>query len=167
MRDAGARKATDARTARKRRHRRVAALVVVVLLLTGVVLGARRLFGRHDGAAPTVTIPGITRAPARAPTGVRIRVEVVNTTTTRGLARRATRLLRDRGFDVVGVGTAAGQATESTIVVDRSGHPEWARLVAEALGGARIETRPDTSRYLDLTVLLGRAWTPPAESLHP
>jgi hypothetical protein len=103
---------------------------------------------------------------ARAPTGERIRVEVLNATRTRGLARRATRHLRDRGFDVVGMGNADA-VRDSTLVLDRSGNAEWARLVSEALGGARVESRPDTSRYLDVTVLLGASWTPPAEPFDP
>jgi hypothetical protein len=103
---------------------------------------------------------------ARAPARVRIRVQVVNATTTRGLARRATRWLRDRGFDVVDVGTTR-QTLDSSLVLDRSGHPDWARRAARAMGGARVESRPDSSRYLDLTVLVGRAWRPPAESLDP
>ena len=105
-------------------------------------------------------------AGARAPEGTRIRVEVLNATRTSGLARRATRHLRDRGFDVVGMGNADA-LQDSTVVLDRTGHPEWAALVAEALGGARVEPRPDTSRYLDVTVLLGSSWTPPAEPFDP
>jgi hypothetical protein len=93
-------------------------------------------------------------------------VQVVNATTVRGLGRRATRALRARGFDVVEVGTSA-ERRESTLVLDRSGHPEWARRAARAMGGARVEARPDTSRYLDLTVLVGRVWRPPAEALDP
>jgi hypothetical protein len=96
----------------------------------------------------------------------RVRVEVLNATEVRGLARRATQLLRDHGFDVLAVGTAGGQM-DSTLVLDRSGHPEWARRVADALGGARVESRPDSSRYLDVTVLLGRSWRAPAEPFHP
>jgi hypothetical protein len=96
----------------------------------------------------------------------RVRVEVLNATAVRGLARRATQLLRDHGFDVLAVGTAGGQM-DSTLVLDRSGHPEWARRVADALGGARVESRPDSSRYLDVTVLLGRSWRAPAEPFHP
>jgi hypothetical protein len=103
---------------------------------------------------------------ARAPAGERIRVEVLNATRTRGLARRATRHLRDRGFDVVAMGNADA-TRDSTLVLDRAGNAEWARLVAEALGGARVESRPDTSRYLDVTVLLGASWTPPAEPFDP
>ena len=96
----------------------------------------------------------------------RVRVEVLNATEIRGLARRATQLLRDRGFDVLEVGTA-GRQMDSTLVLDRSGHPEWARRVADALGGARVESRPDSSRYLDVTVLLGRSWRAPAQPFYP
>jgi hypothetical protein len=102
----------------------------------------------------------------RAPEKVRIRVQVLNTTRTRGLARRATRLLRDRGFDVVEMGTT-GPALDTTMVLDRSGHPEWAATVAKVMTPARAEARPDSSRYLDITVLVGRTWRPAAEPLDP
>jgi hypothetical protein len=122
------------------------------------------------GAARSSTASGarssLLRREVRAPAGTRIRVQVLNATKTRGLARRATFFLRDRGFDVVEVGTWS-QGSDSVVVLDRSGHPEWARLVAEALGGGRVESRPDSSRYLDVTVLLGASWRPPAEPLHP
>ncbi len=110
-------------------------------------------------------LPGASRR-ISAPEGTRIRVQVLNATRTRGLARRATRYLRDRGFDVVEVGTER-EPRDSTLVLDRSGHPEWAQLVGRALGGARVESRPDSSRYLDVTVLLGASWRPPAEPFHP
>ena len=115
---------------------------------------------------------------ARAPAGVRIKVQVLNATEktsrrptytetkTRGLARRATMHLRDRGFDVVDVGTDPN-GRDSVLVLDRSGHPEWAKLVARALGGGQVLSRPDSSRYLDVTVLLGGAWRPPAEPFYP
>jgi hypothetical protein len=102
---------------------------------------------------------------ARAPEGVRIKVEVLNATKTRGLARSATSYLRDRGFDVVGSGNVSEQRT-STIVYDRSSHPEWARLVARAMNAPVVE-RPDSSRYLDVTVLIGANWRPPTLPFHP
>ncbi|HEX9219903.1 MAG TPA: LytR C-terminal domain-containing protein [Gemmatimonadaceae bacterium] len=102
---------------------------------------------------------------ARAPEGVRIKVEVLNATKTKGLARRATLYLRDRGFDVVGSGNVTEQRT-TTIVYDRSSHPEWARLVARAMN-APVVSRPDSSRYLDVTVLLGANWRPPPLPFHP
>jgi hypothetical protein len=103
---------------------------------------------------------------AEAPAGVRIRVEVLNATRVRGLARRATMHLRDRGFDVVNVGTSR-EPRDSTLVLDRSGHPDWAALVGRALGGARVEAAPDSSRYLDVTVLVGATWRPPSEPFYP
>ena len=102
---------------------------------------------------------------ARAPEGTRIKVEVLNATKTRGLARRATIYLRDRGFDVVGSGNVSEQRT-TTIVYDRSSHPEWARLVGRAMN-APVVARPDSSRYLDVTVLIGSNWRPPALPFHP
>jgi hypothetical protein len=97
---------------------------------------------------------------------VRVRVQVLNTTKTRGLARRATQLLRDRGFDVVELGTASPTIDE-TIVLDLSGHPAWAEAAAKVMAPARTRSRPDTSRYLDVTVLIGSSWRPPAEPLYP
>ena len=131
-----------------------AALVALALLAVAFAHRAQRV-----GTALGI---GVVRAPA----GTRVRVQVLNTTRTRGLARRATMHLRDRGFDVVDTGTDP-QTRDSTLVLDRSGHPEWAALVAGALGGARVEARPDSSRYLDVTVLLGSSWRPPAEPFYP
>ena len=140
------------------KRRRIAAASLLVL---GVLAVAWWWFDRGDGG----TTPGIP-ADVRAPADTRIKVEVLNATRTRGLARRATFHLRDRGFDVVGIGTAPAQR-ESTLVLDHSGHPDWARLVARALGGASIESRPDSSRYLDITVLLGASWRPPSKPFYP
>lgn len=146
-------------------------LAAAVLAVAGAA-GARVWKGRHaaTGVAsappPGPTPPPLTDSLARAPSGVRVKVEVVNATRVRGLARRATHALRDRGYDVVAVGTTAEQR-DSTLVLDRSGHPDWARRAARAMGGARVEARPDSSRYLDLTVLVGRAWRAPAQPLDP
>ena len=102
----------------------------------------------------------------RAPEGVRVRVEVLNATSTPRLALSATRLLRDRGFDVVSIGNSPARR-DSTLVIDRTNHPEWARLVASVLGRAAVEARADTSRYVDVSVLIGANWTPPPKTLYP
>src|SRR5438034_6187970 len=115
-------------------------LALVALMLAGAAM-ARSRGGR-------LSVPRGDRD-ARAPEGQRVRVQVLNATTTRGLARRATQLLRDRGFDVVEIGTTA-PSRDSTLVLDLSGHHEWAARVAALFGGARIEARPDSSRYLDV-----------------
>jgi hypothetical protein len=136
-----------------------AVLLLVVLAGAGVVLRAR--------TTQTPVLASL-RAPAqpRAPEGARIRVQVLNTTKTRGLARRATRLLRDRGFDVVELGTA-GPTIDTTVVLDLSGHAAWADAAAKVMAPARTRARPDSSRYLDITVLIGSGWRPPTEPLYP
>jgi fermentation-respiration switch protein FrsA (DUF1100 family) len=159
-----------------KRKRRWGRIIIALIVLGGVIYGAWSLFrlrgesrlalwrgtsGRSHAAAPIAN----DAVDARAPAGQRIKIEVLNATTTKGLARRGTLFLRDRGFDVVGSGTTR-PARDSTLVLDRSGHPEWARLVARALN-ARMESRPDSSRYLDVTVLLGGNWRPPALPFYP
>ena len=142
---------------RRTLKRWIAALVVTLAVVSIAFVVARR----GGGVAHPLGI-----GDARAPRDTRIRVQVLNATKTRGLARRAAMHLRDRGFDVVETGTDQ-LSLDSTLVLDRSGHPQWASLVARALGGARVESRPDTSRYLDVTVLLGATWRPPAEPFYP
>ncbi len=140
-------------------RRRIGIAVVATLVVMAIAVVAMRARWA-DG------VGGLPGRSVRAPDGTRIRVEVLNATKTRGLARRATAYLRDRGFDVVATGTS-GEALDSTLVLDRSNHPEWATLVARSLGNARVEARPDSSRYLDVTVLLGTSWRPPAEPFYP
>jgi len=134
-------------------------LAAVVMMSAGAMAwSAQRAEGRGRASEPS--------GRERAPEGVRIRVQVLNGTKTRGLARRATLLLRDRGFDVVETGTVRS-TRDTTIVLDLSGHPDWAQRVARALGTARVETRADSSRYLDIAVVIGSSWRPPTQSLHP
>jgi hypothetical protein len=133
-------------------------------LVRGVLLVA--LVAVAGGVALARPRPGASSPPVQVPPGVRIRVQVLNATATRGLARRATGYLRDRGFDVVDMATAP-QSRDSTLIIDRADNPEWAQLVARAFGGATIERGPDSSRYLDVTVVIGRDWTPPAEPFYP
>jgi hypothetical protein len=128
-------------------------------LVLGAIIGTCTTVAARRGAAQRASPPD-------ASSGERVRVQVLNATATRGLARRATMHLRDRGFDVLEIGTAQEQR-DSTLVLDRSGRPDWAKKVADALGGARVESRPDTSRYLDVTVLLGRSWRAPANPFYP
>jgi hypothetical protein len=139
-------------------------VVGVVLLLAaataGVIVQQRR---RHPGGGGTGLIH---LAEVRAPEGVRIRVQVLNATKTHGLARRATMLLRDRGFDVVENGTLT-QLRDTTLVLDLSGHPDWANRLAQIFAPAKITQRADSSRYLDIAVVLGSTWRPPSQPFYP
>ena len=134
-------------------------VAMVTLAIVAIVAGAAAMRSRGGVRA---AVGGFDRAPD----SVRVRVQVLNATTTRGLARRATMLLRDHGFDVVETGTVS-DARDTTLVLDLSGHPDWARRVARLIGPARIEARRDSSRYLDIAVVLGATWRPPAQPFYP
>jgi hypothetical protein len=135
-------------------------IIVALLLVIGVAWVLWRLLGGGNTA-----LDKYAPADARAPEGTRIKVEVLNGTRTTGLARRATQYLRSRGFDVVGSGTNI-EPRANTVVYNRSSHPEWARLVARALN-ATAANLPDSSRYLDVTVILGADWRPPPLPFNP
>lgn len=136
------------------------------ILLALVLAGAGFFAWQRYGSRAVSSFSSVPAAPETlVPAGVRIKVEILNATTVRGLARKATFYLRDRGFDVVAVGTSREQRA-TTLVLDRSGHPQWAALAAKAFN-AKVESRPDTSRYLDVTVLIGSDWRPPPLPFYP
>ncbi|HEY3286794.1 MAG TPA: LytR C-terminal domain-containing protein [Gemmatimonadaceae bacterium] len=158
--------ASDASAARRRRRRRRIALLVILAAIVGGVF--RSPSSRAPSEGGEISGTPAARPKRVVPDTLRIKVEVINATATRGLGRLATAWLRDKGFDVVGTGTAPqAERRDSSVVLDRSGHPEWARMAADALGGARIESRPDSLRYLDLTILVGRSWRAPPQTLYP
>ncbi len=145
--------------------------ILLAIIVVGVSTGIW-YFMRPRAQAPALSASGEempvyndSAYNTRAPADTRIKVEVLNATKQRGLARRATQYLRDRGFDVVAIGNST-EKLPKTMVLDRSNHKEFAALVARAMNG-RTEARPDTSRYLDVTVLVGDDWAPPAEPFYP
>ena len=143
------------------------ALLASAVVLLVVMFGAAAWVIQARRSPTRPLVPALRPHPVRrVPEGVRVKVQVLNTTRVRGLARRASHLLRDQGFDVVEMGTT-GPLRDTTLVIDRSNHAAWAAGVAAALAPARVETRVDSSRYLDVTVLIGRTWRPPAEPLDP
>lgn len=137
-------------------------------VLLAAVVGGGGYYGWHRFVrvpeSPSIPLAQVP-ADAKAPLDTRIKVEVLNATSTKGLARRATLFLRDRGFDVVAIGTSS-QQREETVVIDRSRHPAWAALIAHAMG-ATVTSHPDSSHYVDATVLVGASWRPPAEPFYP
>lgn len=136
------------------------------ILLALVLAGAGFFAWRRYGMGVDRPLAAGPQTPARlVPPGIRIKVEILNATKVKGLARKATMFMRDRGFDVVAVGTTSEQQA-NTLILDRSHHPEWAALAARAFN-ARVEERPDSLRYLDVTVLVGADWHPPGLPFYP
>lgn len=139
----------------------------VAVVLGLVVVGALVAWGLARGYGDPFDPPVVAvDSSALAPAGVRIRVQVLNASGVRGQARRATMELRDRGFDVVEIGNAS-ERRDTTLVLSRLGEVEWAERVARALGEAQVEERPDSTRYVEVSVLLGRDWHPPPGPFRP
>jgi hypothetical protein len=71
------------------------------------------------------------------------------------------RMLRRAGFDVLYFGDAPAP-TDSTIVLVRRGEREPGEWLLEALGTGALRIELDSLRRVDLTVILGPDWRPPA-----
>lgn len=136
----------------------------VTLLAVAALVGslAWGMWEHFHAPARTATTPAPAAGPRPAAPVGRVRVQVLNATPTHGLARVATNVLRDHGFDVVETGNAPRGTSPESIVIDRVGNLESARQAADALGITHVETRRDPNLLLDVTVMLGSDWRAPA-----
>jgi len=99
--------------------------------------------------------------------GGRLTVEVLNASGRLGGARAGALTLRRAGIDVVYFGNAAEPGTlDSTRILVRRGAVEVGTRVRAALKFGTVTLAPDTARLVDVTVLLGRDFTPPFD-FHP
>ncbi len=106
-------------------------------------------------------IPG-DRSPA-------ITVEVLNASGRSGDARLAARLLRHAGIDVVYFGNAGENGLDSTRIIVRRGSEQVGQKVRGVLRQGRIKIELDSTKLLDVSVLLGADFPPPGSRLdfHP
>lgn len=102
--------------------------------------------------------------------GGRIIVEVLNASGKPGLARAATRALRQAGIDVVAFGNATpaidGGPIDSTRILIRRGSSDVGARIRKVLQAGKVIADPDTTRLVDASVLLGADFRPRTE-LHP
>jgi LytR cell envelope-related transcriptional attenuator len=112
-------------------------LVLLVIMLSGCG-------GSGTQSRP---IPG-DKSPA-------ITVEVLNASGKAGEARVGTRVLREAGIDVVYFGNASQSRLDSTRIIVRRGTKQVGDRVRAALGQGRVEVELDSSKLLDVSVLLG------------
>lgn len=119
------------------------------------------VFGCGDDGTLARPVPG-DRSPA-------ITVEVLNASGRSGDARVGTRLLRRAGIDVVYFGNASENGLDSTRIIVRRGSEKVGQRVRAALGQGRVEIQLDSSKLLDVSVLLGADFAPSGARLdfHP
>ena len=131
---------------------------LLVLVVGGLMIGAH-LF--DEAPEPVEVVASLDRDPPEPPASwSRVRVEVLNGAGIQGLAARARDLLREEGFDVVFHGNADAFDHEETRILARTANDDAARAVAGRLGFDRFEVALDSTRYADVTVILGRDWDP-------
>jgi len=94
----------------------------------------------------------------QAPPPKNIHVEVLNGCGINGVAGRVGQRLRSLGFDVMTIDNAEAFTYPESIVIDRTGKPEYARHVAGALGIENCiqQINPDLFRLEEITVIVGR-----------
>lgn len=127
----------------------------VVLVLTG--FGLRWLLSR------TATPPAIASVRVWEPLSRRVVVEVLNSGKVVGAGRAGMLLLRRAGLDVVYLANAdsglAGRVRNQVLV--RRGDTAGVGRAVEALGDAEVIQLSDSTRLVDLTVLLGKRFRVP------
>lgn len=128
-----------------------------IVAVTGVVLAGAAALGSALCRPGNGSIP---EGPAWAQDG-RVTAEVLNGSGRPGLARQVTRLLRQRDVDVIYFGTASAE-TDSTRILVRRGDLVRGHQAARALGQGLVSAAPDTLLRVDVTILLGRDYRPPA-----
>lgn len=139
--------------------------LLAVVAVAAALLWFRRPV-RSPAAAPSATAARVVAEPAwPVPDGEETAVaEVLNGTGRSGLARLGARLLRSHGIDVITYGN--GDSSAQTLILVRRGNQRRARLVRSALGVGEIREEPDSTRRVDVTVVLGTDFAP-ALPLHP
>jgi hypothetical protein len=87
-----------------------------------------------------------------------IQIEVMNGCGVLGVADQLTEFLRSKNFDVIQTGNYYSYDIERTLIVDRNGNQNSAKLVADALGLADdvVISQVNKNYYLDVSVIVGK-----------
>ncbi|AEF86854.1 conserved hypothetical protein [Treponema primitia ZAS-2] len=118
------------------------------------VSGQMLLFPLYDGSLikeiVRQSLAALTRQVEGTLTERVFTVEVLNGTTTAGLAGRTAELLRGFGYDVISIGNADHSDYEATEIVDRSGSEDVARNFADIIRCRNLRFEVLTPESLEL-----------------
>jgi hypothetical protein len=134
-------------------------LLVIGMVLGGLAIGrlVPNELGTDEGLGVASDTGAMEDADLPSPED-RTRVEVLNGSGVPGMAAEATELLRASGLDVVYFGNATSFDLDSSVVLDRTERDGAAEVVTRTLGILPVRVEPDTTRLVDLTVVLGLDW---------
>lgn len=85
-----------------------------------------------------------------------VSMEILNGTSSSGMARRTSQMYEDFGFVVTRFGNADNSQLENTVVIDRRGTGQAAEQVAEVIEAQRVVTEVTPESDVDVTLILGR-----------
>ncbi|MFW5693727.1 MAG: LCP family protein [Alkalispirochaeta sp.] len=85
-----------------------------------------------------------------------VSMEVLNGTSSSGMAGRTSQMYEDFGFAVNRFGNAESDQIEHTLVIDRRGTGRSAEQVAEVIEAQRIVTEVTPESEVDVTLILGK-----------
>lgn len=138
---------------------------IVLQRLTGstrLVEGIPLLFPHYDGELVRdivkQTLNALLNAEAIAVSDKVFTIEILNGTTTRGLAQRTAEIFQGFGYKVVSVGNASSTDIDFTKVIDRAGDPGAASTLANVIRCTEVESELVTSRSgasADFVIILG------------
>jgi anionic cell wall polymer biosynthesis LytR-Cps2A-Psr (LCP) family protein len=139
---------------------------IVLQRLTGtprVVEGIPLLFPHYDGELVRdivkQTLNALLNAEAIAVSDKVFTIEILNGTTTRGLAQRTAEIFQGFGYEVVSVGNASSTDIARTRVIDRHGDPAAASTLANVIRCTEVESQsavPRTGASADFIIILGK-----------
>ena len=139
---------------------------IVLQRLTGtprIVEGIPLLFPHYDGELVRdivkQTLNALLNAEAIAVSDKVFTIEILNGTTTRGLAQRTAEIFQSFGYEVVSVGNASSTDIALTSVIDRYGDPAAASTLANVIRCKEVESDsavPRSGASADFIIILGR-----------
>lgn len=119
-----------------------------------IAVAVNKLFPQQQGVAPKDAIKAENA-----------RIVVLNGTLNTGYAEQTANFLKARGFNVVQTDNASRSDYKHTVVFDSAGKPGTlaALLQTMSLQTTNVQPLPATTDGIDIEVVIGADWTPPAE----
>jgi polyisoprenyl-teichoic acid--peptidoglycan teichoic acid transferase len=138
---------------------------LVLQRVTGIyreVDGKRLLFPHYDGELVQdivkQTLNALSASASTSPADKIFTIEILNGTTTKGLAKKAAEIFQSFGYDVMSVDNADREDYAKTQVIDHFSNPDATKSIAEVIRCLSTSRQPvaQDSAVADFTIILGK-----------